>query len=198
MTHKEAIKRTLEMLGGKAYLKQIYPVAIKLIGNNTRSADIRATIRRELNSSPLVFKASLDEKGCWELISYQEEIAAKDDRIKELEDENERLRAVKTEDDFVRRLVQETKNLYKHEKEKIEVIRQILYKVGRIEEEAELDACIEGKNKPTTQNNQLTLVLKKETNIDKNYGPNIEHNGGTLGLPEGRVATSLPKSDDGK
>lgn len=69
MTHKEAIKRTLEMLGGKAYLKQIYPVAIQLIGDNTRSADIKATIRRELNSSPLVFKASPDENGCWELIS---------------------------------------------------------------------------------------------------------------------------------
>jgi len=30
----------------------------------------------------------------------------------------------------------------------------------------------------------LELVGKKETNIDKNYGPNIEHNGGTLTLPD--------------
>lgn len=28
------------------------------------------------------------------------------------------------------------------------------------------------------------LVVNKETNIDKNYGPNIEHNGGTLSLPD--------------
>lgn len=28
------------------------------------------------------------------------------------------------------------------------------------------------------------LVLKKETTIDKNYGPNIEQNGGTLSLPD--------------
>jgi hypothetical protein len=35
------------MLGGKAQLKQIYPVAIKLRGKNTRSVDIKATIRRE-------------------------------------------------------------------------------------------------------------------------------------------------------
>lgn len=92
-----------------------------------------------------------------------------------------------------RRLVQETKNLYKHETEKIEVIRQILYKVGRIDEEAELDACIEGKNKPTTQNIHWELVNKKETNIDKNYGPNIEHNGGMLSLPEENVGTPLPQ-----
>lgn len=39
-------------------------------------------------------------------------------------------------------------------------------------------------NKPSTQNVfNLELVQKKETNIDKNYGPNIEHNGGTLSLP---------------
>ena len=28
------------------------------------------------------------------------------------------------------------------------------------------------------------LVMQKETNIDKNYAPNIEHNGGTLTLPQ--------------
>ena len=39
-------------------------------------------------------------------------------------------------------------------------------------------------NKPRTQiNTTIELVQKKETNIDKNYGPNIEHNGGTLTLP---------------
>ena len=59
MTHKEAVRTALELLGGKAHLKQIYPVAIKLIGDNTHSVDIRATIRRELNSSPMVFKVIL-------------------------------------------------------------------------------------------------------------------------------------------
>jgi hypothetical protein len=42
-------------------------------------------------------------------------------------------------------------------------------------------------NKPTTQNVwNLELVNNKETNIDKNYGPNIEHNGGTLALPDNK------------
>ena len=36
-------------------------------------------------------------------------------------------------------------------------------------------------------NYHLELVNKKETNIDKNYGPNIEHNGGTLALPDKKI-----------
>ena len=48
-----------------------------------------------------------------------------------------------------------------------------------------LDSMEKAANKPTTQNIlNLELVNKKETNIDKNYGPNIEHNGGTLSLPD--------------
>jgi hypothetical protein len=66
-----------------------------------------------------------------------------------------------TEDDFVKRLVKETKNLYKHERSKTEVIRQILYKLGRADAEAELDAWIEGKEKKTTsmkfENAQVTM-----------------------------------------
>ena len=62
-----------------------------------------------------------------------------------------------------------------------------------------IDSMEKAANKPTTQNIlNLELVNKKETNIDKNYGPNIEHNGGTLTMPEGNVATPLPKSDDDK
>jgi hypothetical protein len=46
-----------------------------------------------------------------------------------------------------------------------------------------LDSMEKVANKPTTQNVlNLELVQKKETNIDKNYGPNIENNG-TLRLP---------------
>lgn len=61
------------------------------------------------------------------------------------------------------------------------------------------DVVKESLKEPRTQNIlNLELVNKKETNIDKNYGPNIEHNGGTLTMPEGNVAAALPKSDDDK
>lgn len=47
-----------------------------------------------------------------------------------------------------------------------------------------IETVKEAANKPTAQNIlNLEFVNKKETNIDKNYGPNIEHNGGTLSLP---------------
>ena len=43
------------------------------------------------------------------------------------------------------------------------------------------------RDQPTTQNNyNIELVNRKETNIDKNYGPNIEHNGGSLSLPDNK------------
>ena len=62
---------------------------------------------------------------------------------------------------------------------------------------AELNETLKkAANNPTTQNNYtLELVGKKETNIDKNYGPNIENNG-TLSLPEELVAKPLPESED--
>lgn len=75
-------------------------------------------------------------------------IKKKDEFISKLLKENDRYKIIPSEDDFVKRLVKETKKLYKHEKEKTEVIRQILYKVGREDAEAELDAWIEDRQKP--------------------------------------------------
>ena len=59
------------------------------------------------------------------------------------------------------------------------------------------NAIEEAANKPATQNNHFEYVDKKETNIDKNYGPNIENNG-TLRLPEDFGAKALPESEDDK
>jgi len=58
------------------------------------------------------------------------------------------------------------------------------------------EAVKKSLERPTTQNSYtLELIQKKETNIDKNYGPNIENNG-TLSLPEELVAKPLPESED--
>ena len=157
LTHKEAVRKALEILGGKAQLKQIYPVAIKLIGKNTRSVDIKATIRRELNSSPFDFKATPGVEGSWELVNYQEEIARRDSRIAELEtlltakdDEIAKLKNVPTEDDFVKKFVKETKHFFKHDRKKADTVRQIMIKVGRSDADKELDSWIEGKEQPST------------------------------------------------
>lgn len=151
MTHKEAVKNALEMLGGKAQLKQIYPVAIKLIGNNTQSKDIKATIRRELNSSPLVFKSTPGQEGSWELLFYQEELAKRDEKIAELEAsllaKNNEFKAVKTEDGFVSRLIEKLCTFWKDDKKTICEFRKVLDSLGRADVVEELDTLLEKKAK---------------------------------------------------
>lgn len=147
MTHKEAVRKALELLGGKAQLKQIYPVAIKLIGKNTRSVDIKATIRRELNSSPFYFKATPSGEGSWELISYQEEIADLKAQLADKEEIIDELKKVPTEEDFIHRLLEKLKTIWKDEKKTISEIRKILDALGRSDVVAELDNYLELKNK---------------------------------------------------
>ena len=151
LTHKEAVKKALEILGGKAQLKQIYPVAIKLIGKNTRSVDIKATIRRELNSSPYDFKATPGVEGSWELVSYQEEVEHLKAVIAEQNKVIEEQKKVPTEDDFIQRLLEKLKTVWKDEKKTINEIRKMLDALGRSDVVAELDSYLESKNKKSTK-----------------------------------------------
>ncbi len=147
LTHKEAVRKALEILGGKAQLKQIYPVAIKLIGKNTRSVDIKATIRRELNSSPYDFKATPGVEGSWELISYQEEIENLKAIIAEQNKVIEEQKKLPTEDDFIQRRLEKLRTVWKDEKKTINEIRKMLDALGRSDAVAELDNYLESKNK---------------------------------------------------
>ena len=149
MTQKEAIEEALRRLGGRARLQDIYPLASEL-GDFSGSKDQKATIRNYLQKSPKSFRRSPDKpQGWWELFSYQEEIAVRDQRIKELEEENEQLKAVETADAFVKRLLKEAKNFFKRDVTKADGIRQILYKVGRDDAAVEIDKWIEEQQKPT-------------------------------------------------
>jgi hypothetical protein len=80
-----------------------------------------------------------------------------------------------------------------------EIEEKILAKEKELQDRQEQmdEAVKKSLEEPRTQiNNTLELVEKKETNIDKNYGPNIEHNGGMLSLPDGSKET--PKLDNYK
>ena len=165
MTQKEAIIEALNLLGGKANLNDIYRFAYPL-ADFTGSKDWKATIRCYLQKETDVFRST--KRSWWELVSYQEELAKKDQRIKELEEENALLRTIKTEDAFVKHLVEETKQLYKHEKEKMEVVRQIFYKVGRNDAEEELDAWIEGRAYRPTINVSGDYVITKHIDNEVN------------------------------
>lgn len=158
MTQKEAIIEALKRLGGKAKMGIICRVAIE-IGDFSGSKKPDATIRNCIYTHPKDFLKS-DEKDCWQLPSYQEDIAARDQRIKELEAEVEALKSIPKEDDFVARFVEETKRFYKHERKKADAIRQIMIKVGRSDAEAEIDAWMEGKKVKVIKKVEKKIVQK--------------------------------------
>lgn len=160
MTQKEAIIKALEDLGGRGRLVDIYPRVIQLAEfkeNSDKEATIRSTIQRDKEH----FRQTEGMKGYWELVSFQEEIASLKQEINDLKNQLlekdrtiEDLKTVKTEDDFVKRLLKETKKMFNHERSKAVGISQLLDKMGRCNDFEDLDAWIEGRERRAiTQNN---------------------------------------------
>ena len=143
MTISEACEKVLRDLGGRAQLPDIYPRVLKLVTFTPKNS-----IRTEMKNHPLIFRHSPNKpKGWWELVSYQEEIASRDKRIKELEEDNARLKSVKTEDDFVARFVKKVKHNLKRDKKTVEEIRKLMDALGRPDADKELDDWLQGKDK---------------------------------------------------
>ena len=105
------------------------------------------SICTELINHPKNFRRTEGKKGWWELVSYQEEIASRDKRIKELEEDNARLKSVETEDDFVARFVKKVKHNLKRDKKTVEEIRKLMDALGRPDADKELDDWLQGKDK---------------------------------------------------
>ena len=146
MTISEACEKVLIDLGGRAQLPDIYPRVLKLV--TFTGATPKNSIRTEMKNHPLIFRHSPNKpKGWWELVSYQEEIASRDKRIKELEEENARLKTIKTEDDFVLRFVKKVKHNLKRDKKTVEEIRKLMDALGRSDADKELDDWLQGKDK---------------------------------------------------
>ena len=83
LTQKEAVKRALEELGGRARLRDIYPRVIPYIKYKPES-NIKATLRRLLQTTPKLFRHTEGKRGFWELVSYKEQLAKKDKRMNEI------------------------------------------------------------------------------------------------------------------
>lgn len=178
MTQKEAIIEALKRLGGRANLGDIYRLAPNL-GDFSGSSNWKATIRSCLQREFDTFRSS--KRGWWELVSYQEEIAERDKEIARLKAEVERLKAVKTEDDFVRRLVNATKNLFGINRKHADYVRQVLSKLGRDEEQEELLAWIERKEQKTAK--KVTKKIIQKINNSQVFNGTItesEFNGGGM------------------
>ena len=168
MTQKEALEQALKDLGGRAHLQDIYPVALKYI-THKEGSKIHDSLRGCIHDKRR-FRPSPDKpQGWYELLSYQEEIASRDKRIKDLEEENAHLKTIKTEDDFVEKMLKETKKRFKHESErnKAVAVSQILAWAGREDASENLDEWLEGKEKPFIAVNGDYVVSKHvENEID--------------------------------
>ena len=172
MTQKQAIKLALEQLGGRARLGEIYQRACGL-ADFSGSNDPKATIRSYLLRETKMFRSS--QKGWWELVSYQEELARRDQRIKELECEVERLKAVRTEDDFVARFVEKVKHNLKRDKKTVEEIRKLMDSLGRDDADKALDEWLQGIEKRGKKSVTSKFVQK---NINSQvFTGNVENSG---------------------
>lgn len=176
ITQKAAIVKALEEHGGRARLSDIYPRVIEL-AMFKEGSDKEATIRATMQRHPELFRHSPDKPdGWWELVSYQEDIASRDNCIAELkaklaekEEEIAEWKRVPTEDDFVKKFVKETKHFFKHDRKKADIIRQIMIKVGRYDADKELDSWIDGKEQSSAaqaiqkQTEALLKVVERPT-----------------------------------
>ena len=88
ITQEEALVKALQELGGRASLDKIYPQAMNIreFGGNTPESTIRCLLQRSNK-----FRPTEGKRGWWELVSYQEEIAALCGKINKLEEEVNRL-----------------------------------------------------------------------------------------------------------
>ena len=167
MTQKAAIVKALDERGGRARLLDIYPRIIEL-ATFKEDSDKEATIRATIQRHPELFRPSLSKpKGWWELISFQEEISIRDNRIAELESllatkdqEIAELKRKPTEDSFVKRLVNATMNLFGINRRHADYVRQVLLKLGRDEEQEELLAWIERRGQKTARKAPKKIIQK--------------------------------------
>ena len=168
MTQKEALVQALKDLGGRAPLRDIYPIALQYC-THKKGSKIKEALRSCIHRDSRKFRPSPGKpSGWWELTSFQEEIAEMKAEIKNLKEENERLRAVPTEDDFVDKLVTDAENRYKYEKDMTKAIRVILYNLGRTEDAAKLDAWIDGREYKPSMNFEGDYVVNKHIDHEVN------------------------------
>lgn len=155
MTQTEAVLEALKILGGEGELRFIYLVAIELIGEHN-SKNIRANIRRCLNSNPKLFYPIKEKgEGRWRLVSHMNEIEKKDAKIAELETEVKEYKTRQTLESFVKLLLEVTMNLFRIKRQNADFIRQVLSVMGLKKEEAVLAAWIENKE------NQMIEAIKE-------------------------------------
>lgn len=143
MTINEACIKVLTELGGKAPLKIICAKVQEIVV--LRGATPYNSICTELITHPKNFRRSPGQKGWWELVSYQQEIAELKGQVAGLKEENRLLKAVPKEAAFIEKFIHEVMNVYKHDRKKADSIRIIMRTLSHEDAAAVLDAWIDEK-----------------------------------------------------
>lgn len=154
MTQKDALEQALKDLGGRAHLQDIYPVAIKYI-THKEGSKIYDSLRGCIHDKRR-FRPSPDKpQGWYELLSFQEEVAALKKENEELKESNKLLMSIPKEAEFVEKFLEEIMNEYKRKRPNADPIRNILRHMGHEEAAAVLDAWIDEKE------DELVKALEK-------------------------------------
>ena len=116
--------------------------------------------------------------------NYEARIADLKAQLAEKDKVIEELKKVPTEDAFVKKLIKATKTQFRFKRNEADAVRQVMDKLGRSDADADLTAWMEGRERKPSISIDKLEIRQGGTNIDTNYGPNIEHSGGTLSLPD--------------
>ena len=110
-----------------------------------RGATPYNSICTELITHPKNFRRSPGQKGWWELVSYQQEIAELKEQVAGLKEENRLLKAVPKEAEFIEKFIHEVMEDCKHDRKSAVPVRNILRHMGHEEAAMVLDAWIDEK-----------------------------------------------------
>ena len=114
MTINEACIKVLTELGGRAPLKLLCAKVQEIVV--FKGATPYNSICTELINHPKNFRRTEGKKGWWELVSYQEEVAALKKENEELKESNKRLTSIPKEAEFIERFLDEVMDVYKYDR----------------------------------------------------------------------------------
>ena len=153
MTINEACIKVLTELGGRAPLKLLCMKVQEIVV--FKGATPYNSICTELINHPKNFRRTEGKKGWWELVSYQEEVAALKKENEELKESNKRLTSIPKEAEFIEKFLDEVMDVYKYDRKKADPIRIIMRTLGHEDAVAVLTAWIDEKE------DELAKALEK-------------------------------------
>lgn len=174
MTQKDALEQALKELGGRAHLQDIYPVALKYI-THKEGSKIYDSLRGCMHDKRRFRPSPGMPTGWYELFSFQEEIAKRDNRIAELEaqlvandKEIAELKQQETAELFVGRLIDATKMVFATKRNDARPVQQVLVVMNRPEQH-DLMEWIIGKPTKVVNKTVTKKIIQKTINKGNTY-----------------------------